>query len=232
MKIVLKISLLVSVVLSTLVHAKIDTIHVDKNTKYSAEMVPEKMSVHEKKQRFRDLFVPAINEVYSELDKLYKETKVLVNKDAKNPKVIKLMKSYGAKNPQDLLRRIKPHPKSIALSQAAMESSWATSRFFRVGKNAFGVRSLDINEPKVAAGEKKGNKTIWVKKYSSVNDSIRDYYKLLATSRAFEDFRTLKMKTSNPHELVKKLDKYSEIGAEYAKELTAIINYNRFNEFD
>lgn len=36
----------------------------------------------------------------------------------------------------------------------------------------------------------------------------------------------------NYYELVKKLDKYSEKGAEYGKELTSMIKYNRFYKFD
>ena len=225
-------TLLLSLALSSSLNAKVDSIYVDKNTKYSAEVVPQNMSVSQKKQRFRDLFVPAIDKVYDELSKQYKETRLLVEKNPNSSQVKKLMQSYGASDAKDLLKRIKPHPKSIALSQAAMESSWGTSRFFKVAKNSFGVWSFDPNEPRVPAAQKRGNKTIWLKKYESIADSIRDYYKVLATSRAFEGFRNLKMRTDNPHELVKKLDKYSEKGAEYGKELSAMIRYNRFNEFD
>ena len=142
------------------------------------------------------------------------------------------MKSYSAKSPQDLLMRMKPHAKSVAIAQAAMESAWATSRFTRVATNLFGVWSFNKNEPRVAAGEKRGTKTIYVKKYSSVEASIRAYYKVLATGRAFAAFRVEKMKTNDPYKLVKKLDNYSEKGAEYGKELAAMIKFNRFYKFD
>ncbi|MFT6029432.1 MAG: Bax protein [Oleiphilaceae bacterium] len=42
----------------------------------------------------------------------------------------------------------------------------------------------------------------------------------------------LRLKTSDPHQLVVKLDKYSEKGAEYGKELSSIINYNKFQAYD
>ena len=40
------------------------------------------------------------------------------------------------------------------------------------------------------------------------------------------------METNDPHVLVKKLDRYSEKGKVYGKELTAIIKYNNFDEYD
>ena len=127
---------------------------------------------------------------------------------------------------------LKPHPKSIAVAQAAMESSWATSRFTRVANNLFGVWSFDEDEPRVAAGEQRGDKTIWVKKYSSFEDSIRDYYRTLARGDAYKEFRQLKMTTDDPYALVKKLDRYSEKGAEYGKELSSIMKFNKFDKYD
>ena len=127
---------------------------------------------------------------------------------------------------------LKPHPISITMAQAAMESSWATSRFFREATNIFGVWSFDEDEPRIAAGEKRGNKTIWVKKYSSVKSAINDYYRTLARGSAFVEFRQLKMTTNDPHELVKKLDRYSEKGAKYGEELTSIIKFNKFHLYD
>ena len=38
------------------------------------------------------------------------------------------------------------------------------------------------------------------------------------------------METDNPYELVKKLDSYSEKGAEYGEELSAIIRFNNFED--
>ncbi|MDF1878800.1 glucosaminidase domain-containing protein [Sulfurimonas sp. SAG-AH-194-C20] len=217
--------------LSTSLYA-VQSTKVNEHTNYTANVVPKKMTVQEKKQRFRDLVVPAVNKVYADLDAKYAAAKVKVDSGKMDADIKKLMKSYSAKNPQDLLTRMKPHAKSVAIAQAAMESAWATSRFTRVATNLFGVWSFNKNEPRVAAGEKRGKKTIYVKKYSSVEDSIRDYYRVLATGRVFGAFRAQKMRSNDPYKLVKKLDKYSEKGAEYGKELTSMIRYNRFYEFD
>ena len=210
----------------------IQSVKVNIQTKYSANVLPKKMSVQEKKQRFRDLVVPAVEKVYAILDREYKEAKKVIDSGKTNTKIEKLMLSYSAKSPQDLLTRMKPHAKSVAIAQAAMESAWATSRFTREATNLFGVWSFNKNEPRVAASQKRGNKTIYVKKYATLEDSIRHYYKVLAVGRVFGAFRAEKMKSNDPYKLVKKLDKYSEKGAEYGKELSSMIKYNRFYKFD
>ena len=127
---------------------------------------------------------------------------------------------------------LKPHPKSIAIAQAAMESSWATSRFFREANNVFGVWSFNEDEPRIAALKKRGDKTIWVKKYNTVEEAVYDYYRTLARSGAFAEFRQTKMITSDPFILVTKLDRYSEKGSVYGEELISIIKFNKFNNYD
>ena len=206
------------------------------NSDYTAEFVPAKMTVQEKKKRFKMLIVPAVETVYSELISQYEQVFDSIGLDVKSEQQIQKIQSlktiYKVSTDEQLLMAIKPHPKSIALAQAAMESAWGTSRFFREGKNIFGVWSFNENEPRIAASKKRGNKTIWLKKYSTITDAIRDYYKVLAKGRAFVGFRQQKMLANDPYELVKHLDKYSEKGAEYGKELASMIRYNKFEQFD
>jgi Bax protein len=224
-----KIGLLLLVVINTTLLSANST---NSTAKYSIGVIPTHMSVQEKKKRFFALFVPAIQKVYAELEKSYVDTQKLVEKDPTNAKLKTLMKSYSAKNLQDLLERMKPHPKSIALAQSAMESAWGTSRFLSIANNVFGVWSINANEPRVAAGKKRGDRTIYVKKYKDIEASIYDYYKLLATGKVFQKFRDEKMKTNDPLTLVKYLDKYSERGAEYGKELASMIRYNKLTKYD
>jgi Bax protein len=193
--------------------------------------VPE-ISVQEKKAQFKSAIVPAVSEVHADLMQRYQDIAALVLADHNNDRLIALKKEYKATNNEELLMALKPHPQSIAIAQAAMESSWATSRFFREAYNVFGIWSFNKDEARIAAGEKRGEKTIWIKKYGSVKASIRDYYRTLARGNAYREFRILKMETNNPHELVKKLDRYSEKGAEYGKELSAIIRFNNFTIYD
>jgi len=130
-----------------------------------------------KKENFLKLVAPAVDKVYLELDAKYKLLKSHIdNNDTNNLLVEKYMKKYKATNHQDLLQRIKPHPKSVALAQAAMESGWATSRFTKVANNLFGVWSFNKNEPRVPASQKRGNKTVYVKK--ELKESGAFYYSL------------------------------------------------------
>ncbi|WP_373004753.1 glucosaminidase domain-containing protein [Sulfurimonas sp.] len=190
------------------------------------------MSVKEKKERFRSLIAPAVDNVYKELDVQFKDISKNLNNPKYSKKIESLKTTYKVKTDEELLMALKPHPRSIAVAQAAMESAWATSRFFTKATNIFGVWSFNKNEPRIAAGETRGSKTIWLKKYASIEDSVRDYYKNLGRSHAFKEFRKLKMRTDDPYKLVKKLDRYSELGAQYGQELTSMIKFNKFYLYD
>ncbi len=191
-----------------------------------------KMTVPEKKARFKALIIPAVNTVYTQLMVQYKDIETKINAGTGHAEIEQLKAEYKASSNEALLMALKPHPQSIAIAQAAMESSWATSRFFRVANNIFGVWSFDENEPRVAALKKRGDKTIWLKKYDSVEASVYDYYRTLGRSSAFAEFRQTRMTTNDPFILVTKLDRYSEKGSLYGEELTSIIKFNKFDQFD
>lgn len=188
--------------------------------------------ISDKKREFCELVVPIVDKVHSELETKFDEiSKNLQNEEYKE-EISELKKKYKVQTDEELLMALKPHPKSIAIAQAAIESAWATSRFFKEGKNIFGVWSYNKNEPRIAASKTRGTKTIWLKKYNNIEDSIRDYYITLARSRSFKGFRQLKMKTEDPYKLVKKLDHYSELRGVYTKELSSMIRYNKFYKYD
>ena len=190
------------------------------------------MTIQEKKARFSALVIPAVNTVYSDLMSRHQEISIILATGKSNSEIDKLRVEYKAMANSELLMALKPHPRSIAIAQAAMESSWATSRFFREANNIFGVWSFDEDEPRIAALQKRGDKTIWLKKYNSVESAVYDYYRTLARSSAFAEFRKTKMTTDDPFLLVKKLDRYSEKGSLYGEELAAIIRFNKFNDYD
>ena len=159
-----------------------------------------------------------------------------IEKNIKNPKYKKyissLKKTYKVKTDEDLLKALKPHPRSIALAQAALESAWGTSNFYKNANNIFGVWSFNKDEPRIAASQKRGTKTIWLKKYKSIRASVKDYYIILSRSHAFVEFRELNMKTDDPYELVKKLTNYSEMKEKYTQELAEVIRYNKLYKYD
>jgi len=199
-------------------------------TRTEDELPP--MTVQEKKARFGSLIIPAVNNVYTNLMTQYEEIKKITAAGKSNDEIELLKIEYRATTNSELLIALKPHPRSIAIAQAAMESSWATSRFFREANNIFGVWSFDEDEPRIAALQKRGDKTIWLKKYKTIEEAVYDYYRTLARSSAFADFRKAKMTTNDPFVLVTKLDRYSEKGSLYGEELAAIIKFNKFNTYD
>ena len=191
------------------------------------------MSVKEKKKRFITVIVPAILEVHKELIQRYKKIAGDIVHKNTTAEIIQLKKIYKAKSDEDLLARLKPHPVSITLAQAAMESSWATSRFFQEANNVFGMWSTNPKEVRIAAaGKRDGTRTIWLKKFDTIEDSVRAYYAMLAKGKAYDKFRQLRLHYNNPYKITPGLDKYSEMGTNYIRVINQVIKYNNFRKYE
>ena len=202
-------------------------------TNYSPSEVPANMSVAQKKERFYHLVVPPVKKVHGELMEFYKNVKSDIDNKRRPQRIKELREKYKAQTNAELLQALKPHPPSIAIAQAAMESAWATSRFFREANNVFGLWSKNPSEARIPAGVKRKNGTqIWLRKFYSVEDAVREYYKLMAKGRHFKEFRKIRYETNDVHEIVKKLDKYSEIGSLYGEQLSKVINHNKLIVYD
>ena len=96
----------------------------------------------------------------------------------------------------------------LLLAQAALESGWGNSRFARVGKNLFGIRTYDLQEPHMLPSN---NPKKWgVKVYSHECDSVLNYMKVLNNGGAYEKYRELMNNGENdPYILVETLDAYA-----------------------
>lgn len=189
-------------------------------------------SVSEKKKRFKEIILRPTRKVFLKLQRSYQDVRLQIRKNPDSKYLKNLREKYQVQNNQELLEVLKPHPISLTLAQAAMESAWGTSRFFNQANNVFGIWSFDENEPRIAAKGKRKGETIWVRKYDSIEDSIEHYYYTLAVGQPYAKFRKVKMLTNDSLRLALELDGYSEKGAEYGKELNAIIKYNNFQNFD
>ena len=198
-------------------------------TRPERHAVPPEMTSIEKQVRFQELMLPAVKKVHAELESAFLKAEQAVAADTD---LSAMREEYRAVTDRDLLGALKPHPVSIVLAQGAMESAWGTSRFFVEANNVFGVWSFDPDEPRIAAGEKRGDKTVYVKQYRTREAAIRDYYRTLARGEKFAKFRALRLTTDDPFKLVTKLDSYSEKGALYGEELAAIIRRNEFQKHD
>ena len=96
----------------------------------------------------------------------------------------------------------------LLIAQAALESGWGNSRFARVGKNLFGIRTYDLKEPHMLPSN---NPKKWgVKVYSHECDSVLNYMKVLNNGGAYEKYRELMNNGENdPYILVETLDAYA-----------------------
>ncbi|MEA3370702.1 MAG: glucosaminidase domain-containing protein [Campylobacterota bacterium] len=191
------------------------------------------MTVKEKKARFYALVEPAVQKVHAELTVQYKRVKSDIEADKETQEMARLKEIYKVESDEKLLLALKPHPQSIAIAQAAMESAWATSRFFVKAKNIFGMWSVNPDEPRIAASEmRSGTRTIWLKKFATIEESVREYYKLMGRGFAFDEFRRVRSETEDVFLIIEKLDRYSEIGDKYAEELGSMIRYNKLLKYD
>jgi len=158
--------------------------------------------VQQKKQKFKDILVPIITEVYNTLQTQYLNVKKDIDQGRNQEFIEKLKIEYKATTDKELLEALKPHPVSIALAQAAIESAWLTSRFTIKANNIFGVWSFHSDEPRIEASSTRGEKKIYLKKYKTYKAAVADYYKNLAKNWAYERFREQRTLTNDPYHLV------------------------------
>ncbi len=141
------------------------------------------------------------------------------------------------KNIEELKVKMDIIPPSIALAQAAYESGWGTSRFAMEGNSLFGVRTWQKGKGMVPL-ERDEQSNFEVKSFKIIRASISAYKKNLNTHASYREFREARAEQRNTKnkisglELAKFLDKYSEIGYEYADRLKKIIQQNSLTDFD
>ncbi len=146
--------------------------------------------------------------------------------------VQKMKERYRAEDIATLQRRLHTHPPSLVLAQAALESGWGTSRFFSEANNIFGVWSFNPNEPRIRAQGSRNGQAIYLRQYETVLDSIEDYYRTLATSRSFTQFRHQRLDSRDPLYLVTFLGHYSEQREEYIRKVQSVIRFNDLQQYD
>lgn len=194
---------------------------------------PKNMSVTEKKRRFYALVVPEVKKVYRSLHKQFLQTKQDLQAKTNGERINKLKEKYGVKSDEDLLLALKPHPVSIAIAQAAVESAWATSRFTREANNLFGMWSYNAKEPRIAASKKRDdNKTIWIKKFTSLEESVQVYYLTIGRAKAYKKFREYRMASDDVYEIIKGLDTYSELREKYVEIIAGVMRHNNLTKYD
>lgn len=136
-----------------------------------------------------------------------------------------------------LLKKIDFIPPSLALTQAAIESGWGTSRFSKQGNNLFGQWCFSKGCGMVPLSRDLG-KAHEVAQFSTVNLAVRAYIKNLNTNASYSILRQTRAllraegKEVTGQLLAKTLNKYSEEGEVYVSKLSKFIDYNKLQRFN
>mgnify|MGYP001171865218 FL=1 len=194
------------------------------------------LDVQNKKQAFINIMLPSILLAKHQLEEDRNKVLALEKKreplsDEEERYLVNLKKDYKCHTSKELLLRLSTHPTSIVLAQAAIESGWGTSRFYKEANNVFGVWSYSENESRIKAMEDREGKSIYVRKYDVLSESIISYFKTIARG-PYSEFRAAREKISEVSILISYLKVYSELREEYVKRLGQLIQYNKFEKYD
>ena len=138
---------------------------------------------------------------------------------------------------KNLLSRVDAIPPSLALAQAANESGWGTSRFAREGNNFYGIwcytPGCGIVPKRRPAGA-----TYEVTRYKSPAESVAAYFRALNTGDAYLPLRRIRAQLRTQGRpiggvrLADGLEKYSERGMSYVRDIQALIQSNNLGRLD
>jgi len=202
---------------------------------YTNTISLNKLQVSEKKQKFFHMILPAILISKQRIKVKRNRVRTIINTLNPTEEDIQFLKKqysiYNTTNNKELLSRMRTHPVSIVLAQAAIESAWGESRFFKEGNNIFGMWSYNKNEPRIRAKKSRNGKSIYVRKYSSLSDAIEHYFQVIGRG-AYKNFRRHRDITKNPLQLVKYLVNYCELKEKYTHKLKRFIITNKLRKFD
>ncbi len=137
----------------------------------------------------------------------------------------------------ELIERVNSVPPSLVLAQAAKESGWGTSRFARQGNNYFGQWCY-VKGCGLVPGKRQMDEKHEVSVFDSPEASVKSYFNNLNTHQAYRTLRSIRSKLNHNEqratgiELAAGLEKYSERGNEYIKEIRTMISYNAMTKYD
>lgn len=198
------------------------------------------LPVDEQKRKFIDLMLPSILVAKFRLEQKRNRIADLAEAGRKHEDwtpedslfVKNELKRYEAKDLRQLDRKIKPHPVSLVLAQAALESGWGTSGFFVEANNVFGVWSFNEEENRIETTARRGNQKVYLRRYDNLSLSIEDYYEIIGRVPAYRNFRNKRFENDNPFAMLAQLHPYSELGKTYTRRLRSVIRDNQLTRFD
>ena len=196
----------------------------------------DKLSILKKKETFINMMIPSIllakYKMRMEQKKVLRLSKAKYLSSEDDLWLKNKIEEFKVENHQELYKNMELHPTSVIIAQAIVESGWGTSKFFKNANNVFGIWSFSKEDKRIVASEKRGKNAVYLKKYSSIHESIYDYLLIIANVSHYKKFREKRLKTKNPFTLIQYLDKYSERGNEYIRDIKNIIKSNKLTKYD
>ncbi|MAW44802.1 MAG: flagellar biosynthesis protein FlgJ [Gammaproteobacteria bacterium] len=137
----------------------------------------------------------------------------------------------------ELMVRLDTVPMSLALTQAAMESAWGTSRFAREGNNLFGQWCYQPGCGIVPKRRGEGQ-VHEVASFDDVDAAVASYLRNINSHRAYADLRAARadLRAANQpvtgNAMANHLLRYSERGLDYVEEIQSMIRVNKLAVLD
>ncbi|MFV0480394.1 MAG: glucosaminidase domain-containing protein [Campylobacteraceae bacterium] len=203
----------------------------------------------ERKEEFVKTLLPLIEEanvnvlkerefVLGFFEKTQKSGLKKANKD-ELLKITNIAKKYNIESIEDrklFESRVDAVPVSLALTQAALESGWGTSRFTKEANNIFGQWTWSTNENAgIVPENREDGKTHKIRIFKSLQESVNAYILNLNRHDAYKKFRDERAKHGDGFNGVAAAEtmlNYSEIREEYVTLLKRVINGNKFLKYD
>lgn len=145
--------------------------------------------------------------------------------------IVAMKHKYETDSIVELKRRIYPHPVSLALTQAVLESGWGTSSIFRNGNNIFGIMSFSSDDSRSLIQFQAGDDERYLRTYSTVIESVEHYYLLISKLSSYKRFRQKRWEGGASSELLQYMGSYHE-SDQYAEMAQSIIASNNLERYD
>ena len=143
-----------------------------------------------------------------------------------------IKEKYETDSLSELRKRIYPHPVSLALTQAALESGWGTSSIFRNGNNIFGIMSFSCDDPRLQIQYIEGDDERYLRTYNSITESVEHYFLFISTVSSYKKFRQKRWEGGTSIQLVHYLGRYHDDTDQYAEMAQSIIASNNLERYD
>ena len=134
------------------------------------------------------------------------------------------MKTYRAKDIDELLKKVDSVPVSLLIAQAGIESGWGKSRFAILYNNIYGIHRK----------HRKPYQPI-VLSFNNLYDATVYYVRNLNTSSAYREFRNARYlmgQKRNPYKLAEYLTMYSTQRHRYIKLVQNVLSSNKLSKYD